>query len=150
MDERLTELERRAWRTFLSANVRLLERLDHELQQRSHLSLTDFEILIALSSAPGHRLRMSDLADRVLVSRSRLTYRVDRLAAADYVTREECEDDRRGLYAILTSIGCKALKAAIPGHLTDIRTWFFDVIDVEELGVLAQVMSRIDEKLSTH
>jgi DNA-binding MarR family transcriptional regulator len=130
--------------------VRLLERLDHELQQRSHLSLTDFEILTALSEAPGHRLRMSDLADRVLVSRSRLTYRVDRLVAAEYLTREECEDDRRGLYAILTEIGCKALMKATPGHIADVRTWFFDVIDVDEINMLAKLMLRIDEKLSTN
>jgi DNA-binding MarR family transcriptional regulator len=150
MEEGLSDLEQRAWRAFLSANVRLLERLDHELQQRSQLSLTDYEILIALSKAPGRRLRMSDLAERVLVSRSRLTYRVDRLAAADYVTREECEDDRRGLYAILTETGCRALTSATPGHIADVRTWFFDVIDFDELDLLAQVMLRIDEKLSTN
>ena len=69
-----------------------------------------------LSVAPSNRLRMSELAEQVLVSRSRLTYRVDRLAELDYVTRQECEDDRRGLFAILTDNGAKALAAAAPGQ----------------------------------
>ncbi|MCP3992649.1 MAG: MarR family transcriptional regulator [Actinomycetia bacterium] len=129
--------------------MRLLERLDHELQQRSQLSLTDFEILSVLASAPDQRLRMSDLAERVLVSRSRLTYRVDRLVRVNYLAREECEDDRRGLFAILTETGTEALSAATPGHANDVRTWFFDVINPDELEVIGRVMARADEKLSS-
>ncbi len=150
MGDGLSEFEQQVWRWFLSANVRLLERLDHELQQRSQLSLTDFEILSVLASSPDQRLRMSDLAERVLVSRSRLTYRVDRLVGVDYLTREECEDDRRGLFAILTKTGTDALSAATPGHASDIRTWFFDAIHSDELEVVARVMARADEKLSSN
>lgn len=148
MTEGLSDAEKNIWRAFLSANMQLLERLDHELQQRSHLSLTDYEILNELAAASDHRLRMSELADRVLVSRSRLTYRVDRLTGVGYVTREECEDDRRGLFAILTEPGEQALQAAAPGHIADIRAWFFDLIDGDELVVISRVMSLIDEKLS--
>lgn len=147
MIDGLSGAEQQIWRAFLSANMQLLERLDHELQQRSHLSLTDYEILYELAAAPEKRLRMSELAERVLVSRSRLTYRVDRLTGVNYVTREECEDDRRGLFAILTETGEQALVTAAPGHINDIRTWFFDVIDVDELEVIGRVMSRMDEKL---
>ena len=150
MSEGLSDAEQRTWRAFLSANVQLLERLDHELQQRSHLSLTDYEILYELAAAPDQRLRMSELAERVLVSRSRLTYRVDRLAGVDYVTREEAEEDRRGLFAILTETGAAALEAAMPGHVRDIRTWFFDVLDPEELEIVARAVARMDEKLSTN
>ncbi len=150
MDVGLTELEERTWRAFLSANVQLLERLDHELQQRSHLSLTDFEILSELAGADDQRLRMSELAEKVLVSRSRLTYRVDRLAEVDYVTREECEDDRRGLFAILTEAGAAALETATSGHLADVRTWFFDLIDIDELEMMGRVMARMDAKLSSN
>lgn len=150
MDVGLTELEERTWRAFLSANVQLLERLDHELQQRSQLSLTDYEILSELAAAPERRLRMSELAERVLVSRSRLTYRVDRLAEVSYVTREECEDDRRGLFAILTDTGAEALAAATDGHLADVRTWFFDLLDLDELDVVNRVMARMDAKLSSN
>ncbi len=150
MNEGLSEVEQRTWRAFLSANVQMLERLDHELQQRSHLSLTDYEILSELSKAQGHRLRMSELAERVLVSRSRLTYRVDRLVEVDYLSREECVDDRRGLYAHLTELGAAAFEAASPGHLTDVRNWFFDAIQVDELDVFCQVMGRMDDKLTSN
>lgn len=150
MKERLSEAERQIWRAFLSANVQLMERLDHELQQRSHLSLTDYEILSELAGAPDNRLRMSELADRVLVSRSRLTYRVDRLVNVDYLAREECEDDRRGLYAILTDVGAAALDTASEGHLADIRNWFFSAIEDDELEVIGRVMSRISEKLASN
>jgi DNA-binding MarR family transcriptional regulator len=138
------------WRRFLSANVQLMERLDHELQQRSNLNLTDFEILSVLSQSPGLRLRMSDLAREVLVSRSRLTYRVDRLAEVDFVSREECEDDRRGLWAILTPVGMQALEAAESGHRRDIDNWFFNQINDDELPALEAIMTRIDEKLSNN
>ena len=149
MSEGLSAAEQRTWRAYLSANMQLLERLDHELQQRSHLSLTDYEILSELAVAPDQRLRMSDLAEQVMVSRSRLTYRVDRLAGVDYVTREECQDDRRGMFAILTGTGAGALEAATAGHIGDIRTWFFDLIGLDELDVIGRVVARMDEKLSS-
>lgn len=103
-----------------------------------------------LSTAPSNRLRMSELAEQVLVSRSRLTYRVDRLAELDYVTRQECEDDRRGLFAILTDNGAKALAAAAPGHVNDIRSWLWSLVDPEERAVLTQVLARVDDNLSTY
>lgn len=145
-----SEIELQVWRSFLSANTRLRERLDHELQQRSQLSLTDYDILSALSEAPEARLRMSDLAERVLVSRSRLTYRIDRLAELDYVGRQECEDDRRGLFAILTDKGSEALEAAAPGLQADVQNLFFTAFEADEMEVVARVMSRMDEFLSTH
>lgn len=150
MADGFSEEDHRLWRLFLSASTRLLERLDHELQQRSQLSLTDFDILSMLSSAPANRLRMSELAEQVLVSRSRLTYRVDRLAELDYVTRQECEDDRRGLFAILTDNGAKALAAAAPGHVTDIRNWLWSLVEPEERAVLTRVLARVDANLSTY
>lgn len=146
-DDQLTGREQEAWRTFLSANVQLMERLDQELQQRSNINLTDYEILSVLSATSGRRLRMSDLAREVLVSRSRLTYRVDRLAEVNFVTREECEDDRRGLWAILTEQGAQALEDASPPHNNDVRNWFFDLMSEEELVTVHSVMARIDDKV---
>lgn len=150
MDVAFSEEDHRLWRLFLSASTRLLERLDHELQQRSQLSLTDFDILSMLSGAPSNRLRMSELAEQVLVSRSRLTYRVDRLAELDYVIRQECEDDRRGLFAILTDNGAKALAAAAPGHVGDIRNLLWSLVEPEERAVLTKVLARVDGNLSTY
>ncbi len=148
-EEQLTARQHTAWRTFLSAKVRLADRLDHELQTRSNLALTDYEILLALSEAPSHRLRMSDLAREVLVSRSRLTYRIDRLAETSYVAREECEDDRRGLWAILTEVGKNALDSARPGFERDLGQLLFDQMNEQELYVLEQVMSRVKDKLGS-
>ena len=85
----------------------------------------------------------------MLVSRSRLTYRVDRLVELGYVDREECEDDRRGLFAILTDDGVAAFQRASEGHLTDVRSLFFDLVDLDELGLLHQVMARVDANLSS-
>ena len=150
MDVGLTHIEQGTWRAFVSATVRLMEKLDHELQQRSQLSLTDYEILSALAEEEDDRLRMSDLAERVLVSRSRLTYRVDRLAEVDYVTREECEDDRRGLFAILTETGAEALQAATPGYVADVRTWFFEQIQGDDFETIDSFVSRVDDKLTSN
>lgn len=136
-----------AWRTFLAASVQLMERLDQDLQQRSNINLTDYEILAALSGAADRRLRMSDLAREVLVSRSRLTYRVDRLAEVQFVVREECLDDRRGLWAILTDVGEEALSEASAGHLSAVKNWFFDQMTPDELAVVDAVMGRIEQKL---
>lgn len=125
-----------------------MELLDQELQKNSQLSLTDYEILQVLSTAADSRLRMSELAHQVLVSRSRLTYRVDRLTEVNYVTREECEDDRRGLWAILTEAGRAALERATDGHHRDIRASYFDNISESEFDVLEAVFDRLEEKLS--
>jgi DNA-binding MarR family transcriptional regulator len=91
---------------------------------------------------------MSELARQVLVSRSRLTYRVDRLAEVGYVTREECEDDRRGLWAILTESGAAALEGATESHQDDVERWFLTHMSDEDLDMMTEVMQRIDESLS--
>ena len=146
-NEELSQREQLAWRSFLSVSTRCLEHIDQLLQQNSRMTLTDYEILLALSGAENERLRMSELADRVLVSRSRLTYRVDRLAEVALVTREECEDDRRGLWAILTDQGRQTLDGAMPGHHASIRRLFFDPIDGRELDAVEDFLGRISAKL---
>jgi DNA-binding MarR family transcriptional regulator len=139
---------RTAWKHYLSATAQLADRLDHELHHHHDLALIDFGILEQLSEAPDDRLRMSDLAAQVLVSRSRLTYRIDRLAEVGFVTREECEDDRRGMWAIVTPAGREAYEAARTSHQASIDAWFFDQMTEEELRVCDTVMRRIAEKLS--
>ena len=140
----------KAWRSYVAANTQIIERLDHEIQQRSHISLTDYEILSTLIASPERRVRMSELAAKVLVSRSRLTYRVDRLVDIGYLEREECSDDRRGLWAILTDQGMQAFIAAKPGHEQDIQTWFFEHLDPEETEMLIKVTSRMRAKLESN
>src|SRR3954464_10715688 len=93
----LDEDEQRTWRTLLRHQVHVLDRLDSELVAEHGLSLADYEILAQLSEAPERRLRMSELADVALVSRSRLTHRVDRLVEGGFVVRQPCPTDRRGM-----------------------------------------------------
>ena len=139
----------RAWELFLSVSVQLSERLDHELHQGHDLALVDYEILSRLAATDDQRLRMSELAAKALVSRSRLTYRIDRLVDVGFVRREECEDDRRGMWAIVTESGRRAYEAARPGHEGSVDAWFFDHLDTDELrSFTTAVMGRIAAKLS--
>ncbi len=117
-----------AWRTFLQAGAGLLDRLDEDLRLHCGLSLADYEILAHLSEAPDRTLRMTTLASQVLVSRSGLTRRVDRLAAGGLVERRSCPSDRRGVLAVLTPAGEAALGAAAPVHLAGVRRRFLEPV----------------------
>lgn len=145
--EELSAEELALWRSFLALSVRLTDKLDEQLQLDSGLTITDHEILFSLSEADDQRLRMSDLAEEVLVSRSRLTYRINRLTEVGYVERQACADDRRGLWATLTSKGATALSEAKPAHHEAILAGFIDPIPSEQRGVLAQIFTDMEEKL---
>ncbi|MDH4277425.1 MAG: MarR family transcriptional regulator [Acidimicrobiia bacterium] len=111
------------------------------------MTLTDYEILRVLGEADKSRLRMSELAAQVHVSRSRLTYRVDRLAVVGFVTREECDDDRRGLWAILTDKGGEAFARATPDHHAEIRRLLFMTLDRRSLGVFETALQSMAYRL---
>lgn len=133
----LTERELGAWRGFLRAHAALIRELDSELEHEHGLPLTSYEVLLFLSDAPGRRLRMSELADSVLLSRSGVTRLVDRLEAAGLLTRESCPSDARGSFAVLTDAGAQALRRARATHLAGVRRRFLDRLsaaDQERLG----------------
>jgi DNA-binding MarR family transcriptional regulator len=117
-----------AWRSFLHAHARVSRRLDEELQAGHHLSLAEYDALLQLVNAPGHRLRMSVLAERVLLSRSGITRLVDRLVAAGMVERTTCTTDARGAEAALTHAGHARLRDASITHLDGVRRLFVDVV----------------------
>src|SRR3954470_13925360 len=106
--------EQKAWRGWLFSSMLLQDRLDRELIHETGISHAYYEILVALSEAPGRMLRMSQLADRCLSSRSRLSHAVSRLEERGWVRRQVCPDDGRGLLAVLTDEGFAALEAAAP------------------------------------
>ena len=106
----LDEDEMRLWRSFVEVSVRLLSTLDARLKAAAGVSFDDYEVLVHLSEAPDRRLRMAELSDRLIHSRSRLTQRVDRLARRGLVRREKCAGDRRGTWAVLTAEGLAALR----------------------------------------
>jgi DNA-binding MarR family transcriptional regulator len=136
-----------AWRAFIHANARLLRRLDEELQAAHGLSLAEFDALLQLVNAPGRRLRMSVLADRVLLSRSGITRLVDRLEGSGMVARSACVTDARGAEAALTDRGLERLRAASHTHLEGVRHYFLDPIGDAERGAVERAMARILDEL---
>ena len=140
---RLSEVERGAWVGFLRAHHVLVAELDDELRSRHGLPLTSFDVLAQLDIAPGGQLRMSDLADAVLLSRSGLTRLVERLENKGLLERRECTEDARGAYAVLTHDGRTLLAAARRTHLAGVRTRFLERFDREELQSLGDLWQRV-------
>lgn len=135
--------EQRAWRAYLASTRLLAAVLDRELQQQSGIPHAYYEILVRLSEAPDHVLRMSQLADASESSRSRLSHAVSRLEEAGWVTRESCPSDRRGSFARLTQAGYAALVAAAPGHVESVRTHLFDHLTAEQVRQLEEISSAV-------
>ncbi len=128
----------RVWRGFLEAHASITERLDEELRAERGLPLTWYDVLVNLGEADGGRLRMRELADAVLFSRSGLTRLVERMQKAGLVAREACVDDARGTFAVLTTSGRRMLRRAAPIHLRGIDEEFSSRLsdgDVRALGV---------------
>ena len=110
-----------AWLAFLEVSHLLERAIEQQLRQDAGLSHAQYEILSRLEAADGGRLRMSELADVIVVSRSGLTYQITQLENAGLVRREKCPSDERGILAILTGAGRAALTGAAPGHLRVVR-----------------------------
>jgi DNA-binding MarR family transcriptional regulator len=139
----LTPQELAAWRGLLEAHARVTQQLDSQMQSEHGLSLSAYEVLMFLDDAPEHRLRMSEIADRVLLSRSGCTRVVDRLAGQGYVTRCADSSDGRGLYAQLTPSGLAKISAARATHRDGIRRFFLDRLTATDQIVLGDVWTRL-------
>jgi DNA-binding MarR family transcriptional regulator len=140
---RFTDLELDAWRGFLRAHATLVRDLDEELTERHGLPLSSYDVLVQLSEAPDGQLRMSNLADAVLLSRSGLSRLVSRLAAQGLIERVECEDDARGAFAAITDPGRERLAEARATHRAGVRERFLDRLGEREQRQLAKVWSRL-------
>ena len=140
----LTAPEMRAWQRFIQSSTGLLAMLDNELQAEHALSLGDYEVLHFLAEAPDHAIRMSDLAERLHLSPSGITRRIDGLVKAALVERRPCPSDRRGSNAVLTPLGLKTLRNAAPTHVRGVREHFVDRLTAGQLAQLASVLSAID------
>lgn len=134
----------RAWRAFIETAITLLATLDNELQAAHGLSAGDYEVLVNLSEAPEHSMRMIDLASRLHLSPSGITRRIDGLVKADLVERRRCENDRRGSYAVLTKTGMKTMETVAPTHVRGVREHFIDRLNANELEQLARALSKIE------
>jgi DNA-binding MarR family transcriptional regulator len=132
------------WRSFLRAHTVVIRELERELEQDAEMPLAWYDVLLTLAQAPDRRLRMADLADRVLLSRSGLTRLVDRLERNGLVQRQPSPDDARGTYTVLLPAGLRRLRAAVPIHLAGVQEHWLSRFDDEELRTLAQFMKRLD------
>lgn len=143
----LTESEQRSWRAWLAATRLLPDLLSRDLQRTHGLTLADYEILVRLSEAPDRRIRMSDLAELTLSSRSRLSHQIDRMERDGLVLREVCTEDRRGYFAVLSDRGWDTLVAAAPDHVASVRRHLVDVLTSEQFTDLGDTCMDIVEHI---
>ena len=135
--------ELRAWRGMLQVHAAVTRALDAQMHAEHGLSVSAYEVLMFLADAEDRRLRMADIADRVLLSRSGLTRLVDRLVALGYVVRNACADDGRGSYAELTPAGLAKLDAARRTHLAGVREYFLERLSDEDQRALGAAWDRV-------
>jgi len=142
-EEQLSEQHLTAWRAFLKAHATIIDRIDHDLAAAQRPPLSSYDVLIELYEAPEHRLRMHELAERVVLSRSGLTRLVDRLEAEGLLIRDRSATDRRGAYAVITEQGIEALRQTWPVYARGITEYFARWLTVEEAQLLKSVFVRI-------
>lgn len=145
----LDPIEMRLWRAFLTSTSSVTAELDTQLKAATGMSIDDYDVLANLSEAPDQRLRMSELSQTVVHSRSRLTQRIDRLADQGWVKREKCEEDARGTWAVLTKQGMQTLAEAAPHHLEHVRANFIEHFTPDELEVVMTALERIANNART-
>jgi DNA-binding MarR family transcriptional regulator len=145
--EPLDETQMRCWRAFIESSWLLQTRLEDGLRAATGLSMPDYHVLVLLSEVPGRRLRMGDLAGRLVFAPSRLTYQIASMQKRGLVTRQSCPADRRGQEAVLTPDGLDALRRAAPVHLATVRDSFIDDLDPTEIACLSRVFERLGSRL---
>ena len=143
MADPLTDSEQLAWRTFIESSWALHTHLEEELRAQTGLSMNDYHVMVVLSEAPDRRLRMGELASRLVFSPSRITYQISSMIKRGFVRKQPCPEDGRGQEAVLTDEGMAALEAAAPLHLITVRDSFIDHLDPDELAVVHRVFARI-------
>jgi DNA-binding MarR family transcriptional regulator len=143
MADPLSETQQRAWRTFIESSWALHTRLEDELRAQTGLSMNDYHVLVVLSEAPERRLRMGELAGRMVFSPSRVTYQINSMVKRGLVRKQSCLEDGRGQEAVLTDEGLAALRAAAPRHLVTVRDAFIDRLDPDELAVVHRVFDKV-------
>lgn len=134
------------WRTFLYAHAQVRRQLERELQAEQAMGLADYELLLILAYSQGRRLRMSELADSLALSRSGATRVIDRLEADGLVRRTSCDTDRRGAWAQLTDSGLARLRDASPTHLRGVAEHFLDRITEGDLASLGRILDGVVER----
>ncbi len=139
----LDDDEKLAWRRYIAATRLVEDALDRQLRSDAQMPHSYYEVLVRLSAQPDRTMRMSDLAERTLSSRSRLSHAVGKLEGLGWVERSACPTDRRGLLARLTDAGMAALAEAAPGHVEEVRRRLLDPLSDEQVGQLSEICRTI-------
>ena len=142
----LNPREMKAWRSYIIASRRLLDALDLDLSGHD-LSMADYEVLALLSEAPDRRMRMTELADLAMVSKSRLSHRMKVMEKIGWVKRQTCDSDKRGSWAVMTDKGWKAIVKAAPDHVASVRNRLIDHLTVKDQEDVSKIFERIQSNL---
>ena len=132
-----------AWSAFLRAHAVTVRRIEADLAERARLSLGWYDVLLELNAAPGRRLRMQELGERAVLSRSRVSRLVDELVDAGLVTRQANPDDRRSSYAVVSEEGRRVLRRAAPVYLSAVRDHFVSALTPEQLAIVRSAMDTL-------
>lgn len=143
----LDDEEMRAWHAFIATSALMERRLDQQLRDDVGLSHLQYEILVQLSAADGHAMRMTELADSLLNSKSGLTYQISQLEKAGLVHRAPCTIDVRGVYAALTDQGMELLERAAPGHVALVRELLIDVLTSDQRAAIADGLGEASRRM---
>jgi DNA-binding MarR family transcriptional regulator len=143
----LDDTEARAWRGYMRMRTLLHAQIVRDLAREAGLSGPDYDVLSNVSEAEGRRARLGDLAARMAWSRSRLSHHITRMEQRGLVTREDCADDGRGAFVVLTDAGLRAIQAAAPGHVASVRRHFIDLLSREQLDALADISQTVVRRL---
>jgi DNA-binding MarR family transcriptional regulator len=148
MTEWLSLEQQRQWRSLLTGSSALFTALNHDLESATGLSLNEYEILVRLSESDGHTLRMSELAEGLVHSRSRITHTVTRMEKQGLVRRQAASDDGRGIDCAMTEKGYATLVAAAEVHVGSVRARLVDVVTPEELAAIGTGFERVGKQIA--
>lgn len=143
----LSAEEERSWRTFIRLHQKLSKHLAADLQAHSGLSGADFQILVALTDVTEGRVRFQDLAEAIDWERSRLSHQVARMIKRGLVAREECAEDGRGAFVVITAQGREVIEAAAPKHVVTVRRLVIDALSPDDLAELGRLSGRILDQM---
>jgi DNA-binding MarR family transcriptional regulator len=145
----LSSAEERAWRSYLRMQGRLTARLNRQLVTESGLSLADYDVLVQLTDVADGRLRPYELQRFLQWEQSRLSHHLTRMEKRGLITREECTEDGRGAFVVLTETGAAAIRAAAPGHVAAVRQLFFDGLTEDQVTALERLSTEVLQRLDT-
>ncbi|SCE94540.1 DNA-binding transcriptional regulator, MarR family [Micromonospora haikouensis] len=144
----LDDDQQRAWRAYLRMQAEVAARLGRQLQADSGLSFADYGVLVQLAEAPDGRLRPFALQRDLQWEQSRLSHHLGRMQRRGLVDREECPQDARGAFVVLTAAGRAAIEAAAPAHVDTVRRLVFDQLDPDEVRALERIATRVVDGLN--